>query len=120
MNIPVSPSASFKRLNPTLYAQNLETHSVASNSEPECAVSHDALGPAQGETQDAGRAFVFITSFRRRLLDTDNLVGKYVVDSLRYAGLIFDDSPDQITLTVRQRKVAHKGEERTEVTIEYP
>ncbi len=122
MNIPASPTPAVKRRNPHLYAQSLETHSVASNSKPEQAVCHEPLGQEQGKAPDSAGCLVSITSFRRRLLDPDNLVGgvKYFVDSLRYANAIPGDRPDQIRLTVQQRKVAHKSEERTEISIEYP
>jgi len=115
-------SEDFRRLNPTLYAQDLTAHSVAFNSEPEQAVCDEFLGAECGKAQDAAGCSVSVVSFRRRLLDTDNLIGgaKYFIDSLRYANVIPGDRPDQIRLTVEQRKVKSKAKERTEITIEYP
>lgn len=54
-----------------------------------------------------------------KLCDFDNLAGgsKFLCDGLRYAGLIRDDSPEDIELVVTQRKVK-RGEECTIVTIE--
>lgn len=78
------------------------------------------MGPAQGEKECPCRITVRITSFRRRLLDPDNLVGgaKYLVDGLRYAGLIPGDRPDQIELQVRQVKVSNETEEKTEIELQ--
>lgn len=62
---------------------------------------------------------VRITSYRRRLLDPDNLAGgvKYFLDCCKYCGLISDDAPDEITLEVRQEQVKSKTAERTEIEI---
>jgi len=61
---------------------------------------------------------VIITSYRKRLLDKDNLYAgaKLLVDALKKAGLIWDDSPKWINLEVKQ---AVDGKNpRTEVVIE--
>lgn len=87
-----------------------------SHPKPQPAVCDDALGTPPREAQGPSRLVVSITSVRRRLLDADNLAGgaKYILDGLRYAGLIHGDAPDQITLVVSQRK----GEiERTEIEL---
>ena len=72
---------------------------------------HDA-GPEQvvaeaDEGGNAGRITVRITRFGTKLLDADNLAGgtKYVVDALRYQGVIPEDNPQVIRLIVGQRKV---------------
>jgi hypothetical protein len=75
-----------------------------------------AAGKAQGN--DSGKFLVRVTSFRRRLLDEDNLCEKYVVDCCRYAGLIPGDAPGTTKIETSQQKVSSKEEERTEVTIE--
>lgn len=64
-----------------------------------------------------GRSRVVIESRRSRLCDPDNLYVKAILDAIRYAGLIADDSPEHIELTVKQTKVP-KDEEMTVVTIE--
>ena len=61
---------------------------------------------------------VIITSYRKRLLDKDNLYAgaKCLGDALKKAGLIWDDSPKWINLEVKQ---AVDGKNpRTEVVIE--
>jgi Holliday junction resolvase RusA-like endonuclease len=49
---------------------------------------------------------VVITSYRKRLLDLDNLVGgaKPLIDALCDMGLIVDDSPDWLDLEVKQKQ----------------
>ena len=47
---------------------------------------------------------LIIHSFRKKLLDFDNLVGgcKHLIDALIDERFIFDDSPKYLTLTVEQ------------------
>lgn len=94
---------------------------AAFNPKPECSVPYEPLAEAGGKTENSGSipTRVRITSYRRRLLDWDNLAGgcKYFCDCCTYSGLIPGDAPDQITLEVSQVKVKTKQEERTEITI---
>jgi hypothetical protein len=78
------------------------------------------VAEAPREEGYSGRVVVRITSFRRRLLDPDNLFGgsKYFTDGLRYAGLLRGDAEAQIRLEVSQRKVKIKTEECTRIEIE--
>ena len=71
------------------------------------------------EEKSAGGALlhVTITSYRRRLLDPDNPCPKFLIDAMRYAHIIPDDSPDHITLEIRQKLVDTKAEEGTLVEI---
>lgn len=73
---------------------------------------------AAGQAQDGNSAFrvVRVTSFRSRLIDSDNLVPKWHVDALRYAGVLPSDAPDKARIETQQIKCA-KGEERTEIEI---
>jgi len=90
------------------------------NSKPEQSIRNESLGTVKGKTESADRPIVRITSFRTRLLDTDNLTPKYLLDALRYAGAVFDDREKDIRLEVSQVKVVHRNEEKTEIEIEYP
>jgi hypothetical protein len=75
-----------------------------------------ALGSANaGTKKGAKRPVVRIISFRRRLLDKDNLFRgcKALLDSLRYAGLIHGDGPEEIDFYAEQIKVKYKEEEKT-------
>lgn len=81
---------------------------------------HLRNGPlAAGKAQDGhpSRVSVLVTSFRRRLLDEDNLAEKYHVDCCRYAGLLAGDEASRAQITTRQEKVRSKEDERTEILI---
>jgi hypothetical protein len=75
-------------------------------------------GGARGEETSPQRAHLRITRFGQRLLDDDNLRGgaKPLIDCLKEAGLLHDDSPEWLTLDVKQERVP-AGMERTEVEI---
>ena len=104
--------------NPRRYPVQVVPHSEAPPAVVEC---HLRLGPlAEGEAQkrDSGKFLVRVTSFRRRLLDEDNLCEKYHIDCCRYAGLLPGDDPSQARIETRQEKVRSKADERTEIVIE--
>lgn len=75
------------------------------------------LAARKAEGPNPTRVLVRVTSFRRRLLDEDNLAEKYFCDCARYAGLLQGDSPAEAQIEARQVKVARKENERTEVEI---
>ena len=60
---------------------------------------------------------VRIVSYAIRSRDADNVFVKHAVDSLRYAGIIPDDSPEHITLEVSQVRVKTKAEQKTVIEI---
>ena len=76
----------------------------------------DRLEPRKEKGEE--RIVVRITRSSTRLLDADNLAGgcKPVIDQLRYAGLIPDDSPEKVEITFTQKKVK-KGQEGTLIEI---
>jgi len=88
-------------------------------AKPQYVVRHDvaAASPPQAKDSSIRRCIVEIVSFRKRLLDIDNLCPKFHVDALRYLGLIPGDSPDLIDLRVRQEKVKRDFDVRTQITI---
>jgi len=114
-------SAAFLRLNgfaniappaAVLHADNPAAASVVERrSRPR------SLGAQKDEGRDSGRFLVRITSFRKRLLDQDNLCEKYHVDCCRYAGVLPDDAPEKTSIEVSQQKVKRKEEERIEIEI---
>ena len=83
----------------------------------ELVAKADLARPAQRKEKDTGRYAVVITSFRVRLADDDALIGKYFVDALRYCGLLASDETGGLDYKVRQEKVPHKSDERTEIEI---
>lgn len=93
---------------------------VAAHPKPERHAKHEPMAAGEGKARDARSRVVRITSFRCKLLDPGaNLWGstKYVEDSLKYAGLLHDDSEEFIQITVHQEKVKTRKEERTEIII---
>lgn len=94
--------------------------SPSPSPKPERPLRDDPVGETPREESDTTRTLVRITSFRRRLLDPDNLMGgsKYFTDGLRYAGLISGDAEAQIRLEVSQQKVKSKADECTRIEIE--
>lgn len=108
-------------------------YAVCSNSPVAGGVSVPKPQPARGPAlvqapQDEGRSKTvssprYRVSFllkRVSLLDGDNKYGavKYVLDALRYEGLIPDDKESDIDLNVKQLRVPHYIEEGTEISIE--
>jgi hypothetical protein len=61
---------------------------------------------------------VRITVCTQRLRDPDNNCVKWLIDSLRYFGILADDSPEHITLEVVQRKVKTKQEQGTLIEVD--
>jgi hypothetical protein len=87
-------------------------------TKPQPAVLHASVEPVQGKAFYSGRVLISITSYRRRLLDPDNLTPKWFLDSCRYSRIISDDRPEDISLQLGQEKVKTKAEERTEILIQ--
>jgi len=67
----------------------------------------------------SNRTYVRITRYSTRPLDCDNYAGgcKPIIDQLRYAKLIKDDSPEDIEVQFKQVKIKTKAEEHTKIEI---
>lgn len=69
---------------------------------------------AAQQREEKGQERIVLRIVRKapRLLDADNFAGgcKPLIDQVRYAGLIPDDSPDKVEIVFTQQKVK-KGEE---------
>lgn len=89
------------------------------DSEPQRDDPKALVGLPQGEAACTQRARVCIKRFGLRALDRENLWGgtKAIVDCLKEAGLIVDDSEEWIDLEVRQERVHDRDQRRTEITI---
>jgi len=98
----------------------LEANSSASDPVLEQPLGEEPLAFDQGKTENSIRCILSYTSYRCRLLDEDNWCTKYFTDALRYCGALPDDTPDKVTIQVKQEKVAHRSEERTVIELEYP
>jgi len=97
--------------------QQLNADNEGKGSKLECLAKHESVGKGEAKAHHSGFLDVVVTSFRRRLLDEDNLAVKWHVDALRYAGILYQDSPDRVSIKANQIKVKSKEEERTEITI---
>jgi len=100
-----------------------QLHSLAPelrHTKPEHNAGEEQVVVNENEEGGAGRITVRITRHGVRLLDADNLAGgvKYLVDALRYQGLIPNDDPTTIRLVVNQRKTK-KAQVGTKILISY-
>lgn len=75
----------------------------------ELLVAMNTSNYATRELQAQKKRECHIISYRKRLLDKDNLYGgiKPLVDCLVEWKLLKDDSPDNVTLIVKQKKSKH-------------
>ena len=108
-----------KRLNPGLFESPATDRAICAppGAEPQPVVRNEPLGPQTRKAFYTGRCKIRVTSVRTRLLDPDNLCAKYFVDSLRYAGLIADDTSKEVEYTICQRKKTKFEEEHTTIEV---
>lgn len=119
MDLPPHIKAALIR--PPVYAEP-HTDNPNPRPKPQQTVCHEPLAAHQAETPNAsggGRIQVSVVSYRRRLLDEDNLCPKYFVDALRYENLLPSDAPQFVTIQTSQVKVDDARSERTVVTLNY-
>lgn len=83
----------------------------------ESDIGTSPLGEEKIEGRNSYGFLVRVTSFRKRLLDEDNLCEKYHVDLCRYAGVLPCDSPDKVKIEVGQKKIGSKEVEKTLVEV---
>lgn len=117
-------SASFLRLNgfanippAPVKPAPLPTDRHAPTPKPKRSARPRSLAAGQAQEGDTRFRIVRVKSFRMRLLDSDNLVPKWHIDALRYAGILPSDAPDRARIETSQEKVRNKSEERTEIEI---
>lgn len=60
---------------------------------------------------------VRVTSFRRKLIDEDNLCEKYHVDLCRYSGALFGDEAGTTKIETSQIKIGKEEKERVLIQI---
>jgi hypothetical protein len=80
------------------------------------------VDPASGKKESCGRYVVRFRISRVRPLDQDNAFGgvKSCVDLLVGSGILPSDSPETLKIEVEQEKVAHRRDQRTEITVIWP
>lgn len=101
----------------TRQASHGDSGSESKGAEPKRIIRHESVGQAPRKEGYPNRFKVSIVSYRKRLIDPDNLCPKYFIDALRYEGLIPDDTAREIVLEVRQEKAVTKCFERTVIEI---
>ena len=77
---------------------------------PKRSVRNEPLAKVGSKKENTGRIHIRLTARRKRLIDPDNLVFKYFIDCLRYAGAIPDDRAEDVTIEARQEKTRQKEE----------
>lgn len=117
--IPKNVSESVRKRNPHLYgeANVLPVHRRQA-AKLESNTGHAPLEAKEVQRPASQKLLVCITSIRKRLLDEDNLCGKFHTDLCRYAGIIPDDSPDKVSIKMLQRK-PRKGEKEQVIIAIY-
>ena len=113
------PNASAGFISANLRSNRAELPSTKSQPSPPRKRDNPLASRKEG-SQERPKTGLVITSHRVNLLDPDNVLVKPLVDALRYAGLIEDDSLRHITLDVQQVKVGSYDEEKTVVEIFAP
>ena len=110
------------RMFPNASRSFLEANGALRYAEPQPNEAPALDEAVQGKAEGLGRVVVRFTCFRVRLLDRDNLEAsvKDLLDGLRHAHLIRDDSEREIQLEVEQAQVASPEFERTEIELIYP
>lgn len=103
----------FPNASASCIAANLEPDRPAPRAEPQRPVLHEPVAEVRRAEGDPPRLRVRITSRRVRLIDPDNLTGKYFVDCLVRRGIIAGDSAKHVEYSIRQEKA-----DRDETVIE--
>lgn len=97
------------------YELRNKARDIPSDSKPQQIVRHESLAKDKGKEGHPKRCKIVIVSYRKRLIDPDNLCGKFHIDALRYCGVIEDDTAKHVVIEMSQEKV--KRDERTEIEI---
>jgi hypothetical protein len=99
-----------------LIKRTVPNNQGASNDpKPKRSIRNEPLAKGGGKKENTGRIHIRLTARRKRLIDPDNLVFKYFIDCLRYAGAIPDDRAEDVTIEARQEKT--RGEEETLIEL---
>lgn len=76
-----------------------------------------SVGKGESEEGMWAEYSICIRSLRVNLLDPDNLYVKDLIDQVRYADLIPEDTPEVVEIDITQKKVATYKEEETKIII---
>ena len=95
----------------------LNNKSSVRNPKPKRPVRNEPLAKGECKKENTGRIHIRLTARRKRLIDPDNLIFKYHIDCLRYAGAIPDDREGDVTIETHQEKTL--GQEETLIELFY-
>ena len=95
----------------------LQSYNTGKTPKLESYLSNAALGAPQVQKGTSPNFLVRVTSYRKRLLDEDNLCEKYHVDLCRYAGIIPGDQASETKIEVRQKKVGKTETEKILIEV---
>ncbi len=90
---------------------------VAQSAQHQPGTGNEPVAKSERKIGDPVRRFVLIKSYRRRLVDRDGVWVKYLIDALRRAGILYDDTEEFLDYKVEQHQVSSSRYERTEITI---
>ena len=93
----------------------LKNKDTSSSAKPKRPVRNEPLAKGKSKKEHTGRVHIRFTTKRKRLIDPDNIVAKYFIDCLRYAGAINDDTAKDISLETHQEKT--RGQEETIIEL---
>jgi hypothetical protein len=88
---------------------------ASGNPKPKRPILNEPLAKGNGKKENTGRIHIRLTARRKRLIDPDNLIFKYHIDCLRYAGAIPDDREGDVTIETHQEKT--RGQEETLIEL---
>jgi len=111
---PVSPRPTAA----ALHADSVPAPCQPPSPKPQRRARARPLAAPKTEAGDTRFFVVRFTSVRSRLADPDNLVEKWHIDALRYAGILPDDNAATIRLETSQRKTREGEEEHTQIEVE--
>jgi hypothetical protein len=94
----------------TIQRAFLNNKGSSRNPKPKRSIRNEPLAKAGSKKENTGRIHIRLTARRKRLIDPDNLVFKYFIDCLRYAGAIPDDRAEDVTIETKQEKTRQKEE----------
>lgn len=110
-------SADFLRLNSTVDDSHVRPAGPGKAAKLERDPGDGTVGEVQIQKGSGRRFLVRLKSYRRRLLDEDNLCEKYLVDLCRYSGALPSDAPGTAKIEVTQEKVDSSQTEQTLIEI---
>jgi hypothetical protein len=106
------------RIFPNASKDFIDLNSQPSSANTQSGIRDGTLAEKKVKARDSRKRAVRITSYRVKLADVEGLCGKWHLDALRYAGLIHDDTEEDITYQITQKKVQKKNQEKTLIEIE--